>query len=99
MIGCGSSDPFPGRPRITTRLLALVDLLNTVSAEPAVVTTLTELRSRTPDPSALRPYLSPDTDDETSAGLARRVRELNPTSPDITSWPRIERGPSGTFPL
>ncbi|HVV22406.1 MAG TPA: hypothetical protein VHF06_23435 [Pseudonocardiaceae bacterium] len=67
---------FPGRPRITTRLLALIDLLNTVSAEPAVVTALTELRRRTPDPSELRPYLSPDTDDETLAGLAWHIEGL-----------------------
>jgi hypothetical protein len=41
-----------------------------------VVTALAELRTDTPDPSVLRPYLSPDTDDETLAGLAWHIEAL-----------------------
>jgi hypothetical protein len=67
---------FPGRPRITARLLALIDLLNAVSAEPAVVTALTELRTGTPDPPDLRPYLPPDTDDEALTDLAWHIEAL-----------------------
>lgn len=67
---------FPGRSRITARLLAIIDLLDTVSAEPAVVTALTELRNGTPDPSGLEPYLTADTNDETLAGLAWHVEAL-----------------------
>ncbi|WP_290059081.1 hypothetical protein [Amycolatopsis solani] len=69
-------DRFPGRPRIVARMFALIDLLDTVSAEPAVVTALAELRAGTRYPPGLAGYLSPDTDDETLAGLAWHIERL-----------------------
>ena len=69
-------DRFPGRPRIVARLFALIDLLDTFSAEPAVVTALSELRAGTPYPPGLAAYLSPDTDDETLGGLAWHIEQL-----------------------
>ncbi|GAB3155307.1 hypothetical protein GCM10027258_60160 [Amycolatopsis stemonae] len=69
-------DRFPGRPKIVARLFALIDLLDTVSAEPAVVTALSELRAGTRYPPGLAGYLSPDTDDETLAGLAWHIERL-----------------------
>lgn len=69
-------DRFPGRPRIVARLFALIDLLDTFSAEPSVVTALSELRADTPYPPGLSNYLSPDTDDETLGGLAWHIEQL-----------------------
>ncbi|MFG1644263.1 hypothetical protein ACGFMK_28595 [Amycolatopsis sp. NPDC049252] len=69
-------DRFPGRPRIVARLFALIDLLDTLSAEPSVVTALAELRAGTPYPPGLAGYLSPDTDDETLGGLAWHIERL-----------------------
>lgn len=69
-------DRFPGRPKIVARLFALIDLLDTFSAEPSVVTALAELRADTRYPPGLAGYLSPDTDDETLAGLAWHVERL-----------------------
>lgn len=69
-------DRFPGRPRIVARLLAVIDLVDTFSAEPAVVTALSELRADTPYPPGLSNYLSPDTNNETLAGLSWHIEQL-----------------------
>ena len=70
-------DRFPGRPRLVARLFALVDMLITFSAEPAVVTALSELRVGAPDPPGLSNYLSLDPDDdETLGGLAWHIEQL-----------------------
>jgi hypothetical protein len=69
-------DRFPGRPRIVARLFALIDLLDMFSAEPSVVTALSELRADTPYPPGLSNYLSPDSDDETLGGLAWHIEQL-----------------------
>ncbi|MET8999461.1 hypothetical protein [Amycolatopsis sp. NPDC004169] len=67
---------FPGRPKIVARLFALIDLLESYSAEPSVVTALSELREETRYPPGLSGFLSPDTDDETLAGLAWHIERL-----------------------
>jgi hypothetical protein len=69
-------DRFAGRPKIVARLFAMIDLLDTISAQPAVVTALSELRADTPYPPGLSSYLSPDTDDETLGGLAWHIEQL-----------------------
>jgi hypothetical protein len=69
-------DRFPGRPRITVRLFALIELLDRFSAEPAVITALSELRDGTPYPPGLERYISPDTNDETLGGLAWHIESL-----------------------
>jgi hypothetical protein len=67
---------FPGRPRTVARLFALIELLDRLSAEPAVVAALSELRAGTPYPPGMDGYLSPDTNDETLSGLAWYIESL-----------------------
>jgi hypothetical protein len=67
---------FPGLPRTTARLFALIELLDRFSAKPAVVTALSELRAVTPYPPRLERYISPDTNDETLGGLAWHIESL-----------------------
>jgi hypothetical protein len=66
-------DRHPGRPRLTARLYVLISLLDRFSAEPAVVAALRELREETPYPPGLERFMSPDTSDETLAGLGYHV--------------------------
>jgi hypothetical protein len=69
-------DRHPGRPRIVTRLYAFAAVLDRVSAEPAVVTALMELRERTPYPPGLEDYLVPATTAETLSSLAQDIELL-----------------------
>ncbi len=66
----------PGRPRLVARLNVLVGLLERLSDEPAIVTALQELRTRTPYPPGLSGYLPPDTDGATLASLAGQIESL-----------------------
>jgi predicted phosphoribosyltransferase len=67
---------FPGLPRKVARLLVFASLLDQVSAEPAIVTALTELRQRTPYPPGLRRYLVPDTNSATLSDLGTQIEGL-----------------------
>ena len=67
---------FPGRPRTVARLFALIELLDAVSGDPAVVAALAEVRAGTPYPPGMAGYLSPDTNDETLSGLAWQIESL-----------------------
>ena len=69
-------DEHPGRPRVVARTFRLVGLLDEISASPAVVTALRELRERTPYPAGLEGYLVPDTDSGTLASLAQQIEGL-----------------------
>ena len=69
-------DQHPGRPRIVSRLYSFVALLDRISAEPAVVTALTEFRERAPYPAGLEGHLVPATTEETLASLAQDIELL-----------------------
>ncbi|MCW2503550.1 MAG: hypothetical protein JWO79_1834 [Actinomycetia bacterium] len=65
-----------GAPRITARIYELVDLLDQVSADQAVVAALAELRARSPDPPELTGIIPPDTDIGTLASIATEIELL-----------------------
>jgi hypothetical protein len=69
-------DHFPGRPRILARLFGTIDLLDTYSAQQAVLAALAELRAAHADPPELSGYLTLDTDHETLSGLAWHMEVL-----------------------
>jgi hypothetical protein len=69
-------DEHPGRPRVVARAYRLIGLLDQISASPAVVTAVRELRERTPYPPGLEGYLVPDTDSGTLASLAQQIEGL-----------------------
>jgi hypothetical protein len=66
-------DGYPGRPRVTARLIRVIDLLDRWSAVPGVVRALEHVRARDPYPHALAGYLVPDTTSATLAGLAQLI--------------------------
>jgi hypothetical protein len=69
-------DRHAGRPRKTARLYLLMSVLDRIGTEPAVVTALTEYRSRTPYPPGLEQYLPPATSDDTLAALSGDIELL-----------------------
>lgn len=69
-------DRHPGRPRLVARLNVLQGLLEHLSATPAVVAALRDLRTRDPYPRGLAGYLAPSTDDGTIASLAGEIESL-----------------------
>jgi hypothetical protein len=69
-------DKHPGRPRIVARLYSFVGLLDRITAEPAVVTALTEYRQHTPYPPGLTDHLVPVTSEETLASLGQDIELL-----------------------
>jgi hypothetical protein len=66
-------DRFSGRPRLTARLYRVIALLDRLSANPAVVSALRELRDTAPDPPVLAAHLPPQTDHETLASLSYAI--------------------------
>ncbi|HEV7897358.1 MAG TPA: hypothetical protein VGP31_05890 [Planosporangium sp.] len=66
----------PGRPRLVARLYVLIGLLDQISDESAVVTALSELRSKVPYPPGLGGYLLPDSTPETLADLSAKIEGL-----------------------
>jgi hypothetical protein len=69
-------DRHPGRPRETARLYHVMALLDRISAEPAVVAALSELRAETPYPPGLEDHLLPITSEETLANLGGEIELL-----------------------
>jgi hypothetical protein len=69
-------DRHPGRPRLTARLIALTDLLDRYSFQPAVVAALRELRAHRRYPPGLEEYLPVDTDATTLADLGGKIELL-----------------------
>jgi hypothetical protein len=61
---------FPGEPAFLAATARLADVLSILSSNDPVVDAIRELRSRHRSPSALSPYLLPDTDHETLSDLA-----------------------------
>jgi hypothetical protein len=66
----------PGRPRLVAELYGLIALLDSYSANPAVVNALREVRTRSSLPPIVGLYLAPDTDSATLAGLAWAIENL-----------------------
>jgi hypothetical protein len=66
-------DRYSGRPRVTARLYRVIAVLDRLSAEPAVVTALRELRDAAPDPPVLAAHLPPATNHETLASLSYAI--------------------------
>jgi hypothetical protein len=79
-------DAHPGAPRLTARLLALVDNLDRFSENTAVVDALRAHRERTSAPAELRDVLPPETNEESLADIAQRIEELlgEHRAPDAT---------------
>jgi hypothetical protein len=69
-------DRHPGRARTVARLYMFIGLLDRLSAEPAVVTALCELRASDPYPPGLAGHLVPQTTTETLADLAQNIEFL-----------------------
>jgi hypothetical protein len=66
----------PGRPRLVAELYTLIALLDSYSANPAVIKALREARTRSTLPPIVGLYLAPDTDSATLAGLAWAIENL-----------------------
>jgi hypothetical protein len=67
----------PGRPRLMAHLYRLIWLLDEHSADPAVVSALTEIRTEhEPIPPIVGEHLTPDVDDASLAGLAWAIEAL-----------------------
>jgi len=67
----------PGRPRLVAHLYRLIWLLDEYSADPAVVSALTEIRTEhEPIPPIVGEHLTPDLDDASLAGLAWAIEAL-----------------------
>ena len=69
-------DRYPGEPRAVARLYRLVDLLDRVSGDEAVVAALAGLRAQDGDPPDLAHYLVPDTNSATLGSLATEIELL-----------------------
>ena len=69
-------DGFPGRPRLTARLLWVIDVLDRYSAADGVLRALGELRARDPFPHGLEGHLVPDTASYTLASLGAEIQQL-----------------------
>jgi hypothetical protein len=69
-------DQYPGEPRAVARLYRLVDLLDRVSGDEAVVSALADLRAQDGEPPDLARYLVPDTNSATLASLATEIELL-----------------------
>lgn len=69
-------DQYPGRPRLVSRVLVLIGLLDYYSDRPAVVTALRELREDFTPPDLRRYLLAAETDATTLADLGGKLRLL-----------------------
>ncbi|MEU7876042.1 hypothetical protein [Dactylosporangium sp. NPDC049140] len=67
-------DRFPGRPRLVTRALELVALLDRYGDRRPVVAALAQRRIHAPDPPTLARRLPPDTDEATLPGLGGEIK-------------------------
>ncbi|MER7277278.1 hypothetical protein ABT369_22815 [Dactylosporangium sp. NPDC000244] len=67
-------DQFPGRPRLVTRALELVGLLDRYGDCRPLVAALRQRRVHTPDPPALAERLPPETDESTLSSLGGEIK-------------------------
>ncbi|WP_433606561.1 hypothetical protein ACQP2P_30385 [Dactylosporangium sp. CA-139114] len=67
-------DRFPGRPRLVTRALELVALLDRYGDCRPLVAALRRRRVHTPDPPALAERLPPETDESTLPSLGGEIK-------------------------
>jgi hypothetical protein len=69
-------DEQPGLPRLAARAYRLIELLDRLSDQPAIVSALRQVREGTVDPPALQGYLLPVTTPETLASLVQLIESL-----------------------